>query len=340
MITIIPQRLFLEITTECNLKCKLCNFWQNKDPQNKIDLARKISFLKNIINWLEKSDDNYRSSFSLALTGGEPFLYPKEVFKIAKLCEINEINCFINTNGSLLHPYLKKILNSGLTALTISIDSHIAQLHDSLRGSPDLFNSLIVVIKKLKQKKEERKLPIKLCIQSILGDWNINTLPAHIKFFQDLGIDGIMFQPIQYPFGLQIPENWYRHFDQYPRSETDIQNGINYLLSLKLNDGFIMNSKEEIELWKLYFQNPEYLQEDLNPCRAYEQNLIVDVCGNVKYCFNKELEPKNKIGNILTNSIEELWDGKYALQERKSMRSCNRACSIMTCHIDANLRER
>ena len=337
--TIIPQRLFLEVTTECNLRCKLCTFWQNKDPRDKITLASKVKFVKKVINWLEKCSERYRNPFSLILTGGEPFLYPKHIYKIAKLCEINEINCCINTNGSLINSNLKKILNSGLTALTFSIDSHIAQIHDSLRGSIYLFDYVLATIKKIKQKKDNHNLPLKVFVQSILGEWNINTLPSHVNFFKELGMDGIMFQPIQYPFGLQIPENWHSHFKKFPNSETEIQNGINYLLSLKQENGFVMNSKEEIELWKSYFQNPEYIQRDLNPCRAHEQNLIVDVCGNVKFCFNKELEPKNKIGNILTNTIEELWYGKNALQERQSMRSCNRACGIMTCHIDANLRE-
>jgi len=335
-----PQRIFLEVTTECNLRCKLCNFWQNKDPRNKIDLTAKINFLKKVVKWVGRYDEEYQNLFDLILTGGEPFLYPNQVFKIAKLCKNNNISCYINTNGSIINSNLKKILTSGLKALTISIDSHSDQVHDSLRGSSGLFKHLIKAIRNLKQKKDRNNFPIKLCVQSILGGWNINSLPDHIEFFQDLGIDGIMFQPIQYPFGLLTPKNWYKHFGKFPNSNEDIQLGINYLLSLKRDNGFVMNSKEEIELWLSYFRNPEYCPESLKPCKAYEQNLIVDVCGNVKFCFNREIQPKNKIGNILTTSIEELWNGKNALQEKKNLRSCNRACGIMACHIDTNLREK
>lgn len=337
--SILPQKLFLEITTECNLRCKLCKFWQNKDPGNKIDLTAKINFLKKVINWLERNDEEFQNYFDIILTGGEPFLYRNQVLKIAKLCKNNDISCYINTNGSIIGSNLKKILNSGLKALTISIDSHNAQVYDFLRGSMGLFNQLIEVLRNLKQKKDRNNFPIKLCVQSILGGWNINSLAEHIEFFQDLGIDGIMFQPIQYPFGLPIPEGWHKHFDKYPHSEEDIQNTIKYILSLKKDNSFVMNSKEEVELWLPYFRNPEYMSKKLNPCKAYEQNLIVDVCGNVKFCFNKEIKPKNKIGNILTTSIEELWNGKNASKEKKTLRSCNRACGIMACHIDTNLRE-
>jgi len=55
--TILPQRLFLEITTECNFKCKLCKLWQQKDPTYKLSLADKTQFLNDFIMWLEKSNE-------------------------------------------------------------------------------------------------------------------------------------------------------------------------------------------------------------------------------------------------------------------------------------------
>lgn len=337
--TIIPQRLFLEITTECNLRCKLCKSWEQKDPSNKLNLATKLIFLKEYIKWLDKSNDSYKNMISVILTGGEPFLYPDQVFEIAKICQDNGIKCYVISNGSLIAHKLDEILNSGLSALTLSIDSHLAKTHDYLRGEFGLFNKLLSLIRELKSKRDEKNYPIKICVQSILGDWNIDSLPAHIDFFKGLGTDGIMFQPIQYPFGLLIPENWHKNYDKFPNSEEEIQNAMNYLMETKQQDGFIMNSREEIALWGYYFKNPEYISKISNPCRAFEQNLIIDISGNVKFCFSKEIEPKNKIGNITTTSIDDMWNGKSALQEIAEMRSCIRACGIMACHIDTKLRE-
>ena len=36
-------------------------------------------------------------------------------------------------------------------------------------------------------------------------------------------------------------------------------------------------------------------------------------------------------------SIDELWNGRAAIQIKESMKQCNRACGIMECHINANL---
>ncbi len=58
----IPKRLFLEITTECNLRCQLCKLWQFKDPPNRLNLMEKIQFLENLFDWLESN--NQRKNFT------------------------------------------------------------------------------------------------------------------------------------------------------------------------------------------------------------------------------------------------------------------------------------
>ncbi|MFX1296303.1 MAG: radical SAM/SPASM domain-containing protein [Promethearchaeota archaeon] len=334
----LPERLFLEITKECNLKCRLCKLWEQKDPSGRLLLEDKIKFLLRLFNWLENYRKNFRNHFCIILTGGEPFLYTKEILKIAEICKDNNIKCYVNSNGSLLELTLNRIFNCGLSALTISIDSHIPEIHDKLRNSPGLFSYLTDKIKRMVQWKKENNFLTKICVQSILGSWNLNSILDHISFFYDLGIDGIMFQPIQYPFGLSIPENWHKKFLYFPKLSSEIANSLEILSDFKKENDFIMHSREEIELWKLYFDNPEYLPKQINPCKSYEQNLIVDTCGNVKFCFNKLIEPINKIGNIKTHTIDELWKGKTAFQIRESMKTCNRACGVMACHIDTKLR--
>lgn len=46
--TVIPLRLFLEITTECNLRCKLWKLWKQKNPVNRLNIAEKINFIKEL----------------------------------------------------------------------------------------------------------------------------------------------------------------------------------------------------------------------------------------------------------------------------------------------------
>ncbi len=59
-----------------------------------------------------------------------------------------------------------------------------------------------------------------------------------------------MFQPLQHPFWRSIPKKWYETFREFPKSNKEIDLAIEYLLKEKQNNCFIMNSREEIMLWK------------------------------------------------------------------------------------------
>lgn len=142
---------------------------------------------------MEISDKNSKKKLSVILTGGEPFIYSEQVFSIADFCKKNSLNCFVNTNGKLINPIIKEIMNSGLSAVTISLDSHLNSIHDNLRGSRGLFNEIIKMIEKIIKIKKEKGFPIKICVQSILGNWNINILDQHLEFYKKLEIDCIMF---------------------------------------------------------------------------------------------------------------------------------------------------
>lgn len=324
----LPKRLFIQITNECNLKCKLCKLWKTQDLPEKISLDDKITFLKKVIKWL----GIHKKGFLVHLGGGEPFLYPDQVFKLSKICKDNNIECTINTNGTLLKTNMHKILKSGITEINISIDSHIPEIHDNLRGRIGLFKQVTTDVKELIEYRNKYD-SIKIQIASIIGDWNIRRLYDHINFLKNLGVDGIRFQPIQYTYDSEIraKNNWYENFDQFPHSHKDIQNVMNYILELKQGNNFVLNLVEEIKLWGSYFKNPEYIP-NIDICKAFRNNIIVDLYGNIKYCFWHHINPINKIGNIVEDSIEKIWNGKVALQVKKQMRKCSKGCGLLNCN--------
>lgn len=119
-----------------------------------MDLIQKIQFLDIFFQSLEDFNPKFTENFSLILTGGEPFLFPTQVFKIAKFCRVNGVNSYVNSNGTLLRPLIGKILDSGLTGLTISLDSHKDEIHDNLRGIRGIFRKIIDVIKLMLNQKQ------------------------------------------------------------------------------------------------------------------------------------------------------------------------------------------
>lgn len=337
----LPNRLFIEITRECNLRCKFCKIWKNKNPRDKLTTIEKTKIIYKFVDWIhkKKSSINFKGeNFSVVFTGGEPFLNVKEVLSLAKVCQNVGLRSSINTNGTLVYPIIPKILGSGLTHVAFSLDSHIENIHDSLRGVRGTFQIATQGIKKL---LNERKIEMEptVYIQSVLGGWNLENIDALVNWAKELGVDGIEFQPLQYPFGHPSPphSDWYKSYLFFP-TEQQINAGLETLLKMKkYNKDFIFNPISEIKSWYIYFKNPFVLPVGFQPCKALYQNIIVDILGNIKFCFNKLLEPPDRIGNIRRNTFDEIWTGASATAVRKEMFFCQKSCGVMLCHRDANL---
>ncbi len=331
-----PSRLFLEITTECNLRCKLCTLWQNTDSPTKISTLEKINLLTRLATWLKDERGIDPHSFPVIFTGGEPFRQADQVWALARTCAILGFPCYINTNGTLMRPFLSRIPACGLGALTISIDSHLPRLHDDLRGIPGTHARALASLQVLIAERNRQHSALKIYVQSILGKWNIDLLETQVKWVTDLGVDGVMFQSIQYPFGLPIPRRWHLDFPYFP-TEAQVHDAIQTALRLKAQGFPIANAPEEIWWWDTYFQNPETLPYGCGPCCAADQNLIVDIYGNVKFCFNKVLDPAARVG-VVSQDLNDLWAGAAALQVKQEMHACRRSCGVMVCHCDSRIR--
>ncbi len=332
-----PSRLFLEITTECNLRCKLCTLWQNTDYPTKLSTLDKVHLLTRLASWLQSQRGIDPKSFPVIFTGGEPFRQADQVWTLASTCTALGFPCYINTNGTLLRPYLARIPACGLSAITISLDSHLARIHDDLRGIPGTYARALASLQVLIAERNRQHSRLKIYVQSILGKWNIDFLETHVQWAAGLGVDGVTFQCIQYPFGLPIPREWHVDFPYYP-TLPQVHDEIQTALRLKAQGFPIANAPEEIWWWDTYFQNPETLPYGFGPCCAADQNLIIDIYGNVKFCFNKVLEPATRVGAVSQN-LEDLWSGAAALQVKQEMRGCHRSCGVMVCHCDSKIRD-
>lgn len=121
-----PNTVILELVNRCNLECVMCHQeWRNDSKKytmsdNDLDVIFD-SFKKNKLN-------------SLMLSISEPLLYKniEKVFKRAEEAEIMDI--FLFTNGTLLNEKnSRKILESSVTRLFISIDAFSKEIYDKVR---------------------------------------------------------------------------------------------------------------------------------------------------------------------------------------------------------------
>jgi MoaA/NifB/PqqE/SkfB family radical SAM enzyme len=141
------EHLGFEITNRCDLKCKICNIWKEKQKK---DLSLKD--IKTVINLI-------KNPFFVALTGGEPFLNRqiyeiyRYLFKLYLNKKITAINISTNAYSHKVIEFLEKNKKNLLPlSLNVSVDG-LATLHNLHRGKEDAFKKTLNNIIKIKKYK-------------------------------------------------------------------------------------------------------------------------------------------------------------------------------------------
>jgi len=122
-----PQFLYIEITPECNLRCKQCHHWMLKESDNSLKTEDKL----NLIRQFHKMNKNGE----VVLTGGETMSKIDEFFALTSLCRSLNLKSAANTNATYIsEEIVEKTLVQGPGAFVISLDSHLEHIHDYIRG--------------------------------------------------------------------------------------------------------------------------------------------------------------------------------------------------------------
>jgi len=126
--------VFWETTAGCNLECIHCRRIDVSTQLMNDDLTTKESF--ELVDAITEAGNPI-----LVLSGGEPLFRP-DIFDIAKYAVKQGLTVALATNGTLVDEAMaKKIVDSGVSRVAISLDGADADTHDKfrkLKGSFDL----------------------------------------------------------------------------------------------------------------------------------------------------------------------------------------------------------
>jgi SynChlorMet cassette radical SAM/SPASM protein ScmE len=122
-----PRSVDVEITAQCNLRCKYCYFFDNQ-AANYIDLSTA--------EWLQFFEElGSISVMDVCLAGGEPFIrrdLPQLISGIVK----NRMRFSILTNGSRINDEIASFIagTRRCNHVQVSVDGSCPEIHDSCRG--------------------------------------------------------------------------------------------------------------------------------------------------------------------------------------------------------------
>jgi len=125
----IAKKLRISVTDRCNMQCVYCMPYNNTNwlEQNTLLSYEQIVHLVNIFAkfGIEK----------IKITGGEPTVRPKIEELVKSLSNIDGIKSIsMTTNGLLLKDKVKKLKDSGLNSITISLDTFNQKRFKAITG--------------------------------------------------------------------------------------------------------------------------------------------------------------------------------------------------------------
>lgn len=320
-----PRFLFIETTTECNLRCRQCHMWLTQEPETTLRTSEKLDLIHQLAGWTPRA--------TVVLTGGETLRKQEEFFALSRACRQHGLTLAANTNATHIgNTILDQLLTEGPHYLVISLDSHRRELHDWVRGIPGTYDQVTGALRSLVARKREAfpHSDVRIVTNTIVFQENVSELSEYVDFACALGLDGIMFQMLSRTFLLASKRDAFFE-EHFPRESARVDAAIDRLLELKAAGAPILTTENDLQWMKLYARNPDFIGEQV--CGSAERNMMVDQHGDVQLCFSmRGLMGGRALGNVRRSSLRELWESTLAAGARQIMAGCRQNCGMLNCH--------
>ena len=129
----------LIITRSCNLRCKSCGVW--KHPTRELSTEEMKAALDRMIR--------LKPLMIVGITGGEPLLRP-DVYEIIDHISKKGITVDINSNGTLPRERYRRLINSRVNKIGISLGFLTPEKQDEFCGAARSWNRIVENLKYLR----------------------------------------------------------------------------------------------------------------------------------------------------------------------------------------------
>lgn len=171
-----PARLYAEITTRCNLRCRMCVKQAEGCRIPEGDMPAGV--FEGLVSCLPHLD-------ALVLNGiGEPLLHPRlpEMVRTARRHMRPDADIGFQTNGLPLTPQLaRELVDAGVDRICLSVDSLATATREVLHGGADA-GSVGRAADMLREAANGRARPLRLGVEFVLMRDNADELPDVVRW--------------------------------------------------------------------------------------------------------------------------------------------------------------
>lgn len=339
------KRLWVEITSRCNLKCLSCEKHYNLGGPY-VDM--EVEVFEKIINLTGDYIEE------LSITGiGEPLFHKKSKIIFDILDKFPHLKLDFVSNGELWNEYWLNRVSKFNSTVAISIDGPTEESHAYNRGKKSKLSHIRWLLNEAKNRNLDETFKLKFTINTLIMRSNLHLLPEMINFAYEHGVKSIVFIMMG---NWGQPKEWYEKESPYLLAEEYIEVyeeiikrankfGINAIVPppLKKNIETIKNSQKyqfcNIPFNSLYI----HCNGKISPCCAMRPYIVGNIKDIVKKddmneLFNsfKQNLLRNEIENKTYNELCLYCDLNYGINKGSPTRSNNN--EIITNLLVKNLR--
>lgn len=172
------RTLELTITPHCNVNCKMCYATRLVDKRRKILTPTEYSHL-----WRQAKK---LGAFSIILSGGEPTIR-KDLFDVINAVEPQKTTIGLVSNSlNLNHDFLKRLKESGVDVLHLSLNSDNPDENDAERDFPGHYSRVLEVI------QNGKALGFEICLSTVVSHGKLERMERVVAFAKEIGV-GVVF---------------------------------------------------------------------------------------------------------------------------------------------------
>lgn len=320
----LPNYLIIEITTECNFKCKQCHQWMTKETDKALSTQQKLRAIEEMAQ--------FNPLAKVLMTGGETMQKEDEFFAICEQARRHGLQVIANTNGSYINESnMLNVVKNGPDYLLLSLDSHVEEIHRFMRGTRDSYHHLLSIIPQMINLRNKHGLSNKIFTHTIIFKENIKLWADYIEFAREkLKVDAVYFQLLKETLrnhGEKDPFFEKHFFDDIPEAASIIST----IIKKYKNDPFMGAFEYDLQMMQNELYRPKNIE--LGVCTSSSKNIFIDSYGWVQLCLNMhEILPLDFIGNYKDLTINDIWHSEKAEEARTFMSVCTKNCGMLNCH--------
>lgn len=310
-----PRWIAWEITRRCNLKCVHCRssseFEAHGHPDFSFEEAKRV--LDDISSYAKPV---------IVLSGGEP-LIRKDVFDIARYGTDKGLRMCLATNGTLVtESVCKKIKESGIRIVSLSLDGSTDEVHDNFRNQKGAFKGITNAARLFKEHG------IEFIINSSFTKRNQEEIPRVYKLAKELGATA------WYMFMI-VPTGRAEDIMGELISKEDYEEILEWHYEMEKNEPDmlvrptcaphyyrVVLQKAKEEGGGVKRRTLKFSTGGAKGCIAGQLICLIDVDGNVLPC---SYFPK-PAGNIRERSFKDIWENSELFKELRDFKGYKGKC--------------